>query len=94
MRNLFVEIEQMGMQFRENHKVYVILSSLPEDYDVLVTSLESMPERDLTLEYLTGRMLEEEEKRNERSQVREMTSHSRGELFPGAMKNRWERLLL
>ena len=37
---------------------------------MLVTSLESMPERDLTLEYLTGRLLEEEEKRNERSRVR------------------------
>ena len=70
MRNLFVKLEQRGMEFTENHKVYVILSSLPEDYNVLVTSLESMSERDLTLEYLTGRLLEEEDKRNERSQVR------------------------
>ena len=65
-----MELEQRGMDFTENYKVYLILSSLPEDYDVLVTSLESLSERDLTLEYLTGRMLEEEERRYERSQVR------------------------
>ena len=67
MKELFNELEQRDMQFPENHKVYVMLRSLAEDYDVLVTSLESMDEEELTREYLTGRLLEEEQRRSERS---------------------------
>ncbi|KAJ7335088.1 hypothetical protein JRQ81_013029 [Phrynocephalus forsythii] len=76
MRELLLQLEQRGMEFTVIHKVYVILSSLSEMYDVLVTSLESMPERDLTLEYLTGRLLEEELKRNERFQSRRRDDHA------------------
>ncbi|KAG8132953.1 hypothetical protein E2320_010773 [Naja naja] len=50
------------MAFTEAHKVYVVLSSLDTSWDILVTSLESMQERDLTMMYLTGRLLEEEQK--------------------------------
>ena len=70
MKNLFNELQQRNMDFTESHKAYIILSSLPESYDVLVTSLESMPDRDLTLQYLTSRLLEEARKRSERSENR------------------------
>ena len=59
MKNLFNELQQRNMGFTETHKSYIILSSLPESYDVLLTSHESMPERELNLQYLTGRLLEE-----------------------------------
>ncbi|KAG8148087.1 hypothetical protein E2320_000087 [Naja naja] len=66
MRRSFLELEDRGMTFTEAHKVYVVLSSLDSSWDVLVTSLESMQERDLTMAYLIGRLLEEEQKWLER----------------------------
>ncbi|KAG8147107.1 hypothetical protein E2320_022555, partial [Naja naja] len=62
----FLELEERGMTFTESHKMYMVLSSLDSSWDVLVTSLESMQEQDLTMAYLTGRLLEEEQKQLER----------------------------
>ena len=59
-----------NMEFTETHKAYIILSSLPESYDVLVTNLESMPERDLNLQYITGRLLEEARKRHKGQKIK------------------------
>ncbi|KAG8148084.1 hypothetical protein E2320_000088 [Naja naja] len=66
MRRSFLELEDRGMTFTEAHKVYVVLSLLDSSWDVLVTSAQSMQERDLTMAYLTGQLLEEEQKRLER----------------------------
>ncbi|KAG8147954.1 hypothetical protein E2320_001412 [Naja naja] len=62
MRRTFLELEERGMTFTEANKVYVVLSSLDSSWNVLVTSLESMQEQDLTMTYLT----EEEQKWLER----------------------------
>ncbi|KAG8139423.1 hypothetical protein E2320_002186 [Naja naja] len=43
-----------------------MLCSLDSSWDVLVRSLESMQEQDLTMVYLTGQLLEEEPKQLER----------------------------
>ncbi|KAG8139167.1 hypothetical protein E2320_001935 [Naja naja] len=61
MRRTFLELEERGMTFTEAHKVYVVLSSLDSSWDILVTTLESMQKQDLTMVYLTGRLLEEEQ---------------------------------
>ncbi|KAG8139334.1 hypothetical protein E2320_002106, partial [Naja naja] len=59
MRRTFLELE-------ETRKVYIVLCSLENSWDVLVTGIESMQERDLTMAYLTGRLLEEKRKWLER----------------------------
>ncbi|KAG8128775.1 hypothetical protein E2320_015637 [Naja naja] len=59
MRKTFLELEERGIMFTGAHKVYMVLSS----WDILVTSLESMQE---TMIYLTGQLLEEEQKWLER----------------------------
>ncbi|KAG8124753.1 hypothetical protein E2320_020000 [Naja naja] len=71
MRKIFLELEERGITFTEAHKVYVVLSSLDTSWDILVTSLESMQERDLTMVCLTGQLLEEEQKQLERQLEKE-----------------------
>ncbi|XP_062991197.1 proton channel OTOP1 [Elgaria multicarinata webbii] len=66
MRQLFADLEERGMIFTECHKVYVVLSSLDDSWDSLVMSLEAMRESELTLRFLTGRLLEEEQKKLEK----------------------------
>lgn len=43
----------------------MLLSSLPESYNSLITALESRPEDDLTLEYVKGKLLDEWKRRVE-----------------------------
>ena len=84
MKNLFNELQQRNMDFTETHKVYIILSSLPESYDNLVTSLETMSERELNLQYITARLLEEARKRDERleDKVRRSSPQRKGDDSP------------
>lgn len=70
MRQLFTELDERGISSPELHKVSVVLSSLDESYDRLVMTLEALPESQLTLAYLTGRLVEEEQKRADNRQER------------------------
>ena len=67
MKGLFNELELMNVHFTEQHKVFVILSSLPSQFDVLIMSLESLPDAQLSLEYVTSRLLQEQQRWDERS---------------------------
>jgi len=49
----------------EEEIVAVLLVSLPESYSGLVTALEGRDEADLTIEYVTGKMLDEYQRRVE-----------------------------
>lgn len=61
LQGMVVELEVKGVFFPELQKAFIVLSSLPERFDNLVTSLESLPQWKLTLNsYLTGSLLEEE----------------------------------
>lgn len=53
----------MGLEYTEHHKVFIMLSSLGSSYDVFAVILESVPHAQLTMAYLTGRYIEEEQKR-------------------------------
>uniref|UniRef100_A0ABM5FXE3 CCHC-type domain-containing protein n=1 Tax=Pogona vitticeps TaxID=103695 RepID=A0ABM5FXE3_9SAUR len=59
-------------------RVYILLSSLNDDYSMLVTSLESMPETELSEEYVTNRILQEEQHLKQRM-LNKKTSHVRAD---------------
>jgi len=54
-----------GKPLEEEEIVAVLLVSLPESYSGLVTALEGRDEADLTIEYVTGKMLDEYQRRVE-----------------------------
>ncbi|KAJ7341132.1 hypothetical protein JRQ81_004898, partial [Phrynocephalus forsythii] len=58
---------ERGMTFTEAHKCFTILSSLDSSWETLV-SLENMQEQDLTINFLSGRLLEEVQRRCEMSE--------------------------
>lgn len=49
--------------------VSILLSSLPEEYETLVTALEARPEEDLTLNLVKGKLIDEWQKRESRSKM-------------------------
>ena len=67
---LFAELQSINVTLDDESKVYIILSSLDASYDSLIQSLESMPRRDLTVRYVSGRLLEEETRRQRRREVK------------------------
>lgn len=50
------------MIYTDLHKVYVKLSSLDESWDGLICSIEVMAETDLSLDFVTGKLLQEWER--------------------------------
>jgi hypothetical protein len=59
MANLFQQLADLGEQMSELWRMSMLLSSLPESYDTLVTALEVRPEKDLTIEVVESKLLEE-----------------------------------
>lgn len=62
MRHTFLELEEKGMHFSAIRKSYILLSSLDASFDTLVLTMETLPEKDLTMVFISGRPLEEQEK--------------------------------
>ncbi|XP_062710258.1 copia protein isoform X1 [Aedes albopictus] len=64
-------LARMGESLKEHLVVAILLSSLPESYNPLVTALEGRPEEDLKLDYVKGKLLDDwrrrSENRNEKS---------------------------
>lgn len=79
VEELFDRLTQAGQELAESLKVAMILRSLPESYSGLVTALEGRPDEDLTLELVKSKLLDEFERRKERS------VQSSGE-YPSEMK--------
>lgn len=59
MLELFERLVSLDEKFEEHIVVAIILSSLPENYDNLITALESRPEKDLTKEFVIGKLRDE-----------------------------------
>lgn len=57
------ELNEMGAQFAESLTVIIILSSLNEDYDTLITALEARNDEDLQTEFIRTKLIEEWEKK-------------------------------
>lgn len=63
--NLYETIDMLkeaDVTFEENIMVFIILSSIGEEYDTLITSLEARDEKTLTLEVIRNKLLEQYEK--------------------------------
>lgn len=71
-------LARMGESLKEHLVVAILLSSLPESYNPLVTALEGRPEEDLKLDYVKGKLLDEWRRKcehsNENSQQKAMRS--------------------
>lgn len=63
-----------GKPLEDEEIVAVLLVSLPESYAGLVTALEGRDEADLTVEYVTGKMLDEYQRRIENGESNENNS--------------------
>lgn len=59
-------LARMGESLKEHLVVAILLSSLPESYNPLVTALEGRPEEDVKLEYVKGKLLDEWRRRSEK----------------------------
>ena len=64
MKELASQLEAVGASITEDDQVATLLCSLPESYNGLITALESRADN-LTLEFVTARLLHEEHKRKE-----------------------------
>ncbi len=51
---------------RDEDVVMTLLESLPPSYKYLITALETLPMQDLTMEYVTARLMHEVSKRKEK----------------------------
>lgn len=58
-------LARLGESLKEHLVMAILLSSLPESYNPLVTALEGRPEEDLKLEYVKGKLLDDWRRRNE-----------------------------
>lgn len=64
-------LARMGEALKEHLVVAILLSSLPESYNPLVTALEGRPEEDLKLDYVKGKLLDEWRRKSEKREQKE-----------------------
>lgn len=60
MTEYFNRLSSLGVNFPENIKVYTLLSSLHAGFENLVLTLQVLPEDQLNMNYVTGRLCEQE----------------------------------
>ena len=65
MLEIVDKLVNLGETLAENLTVALLLCSLPDSYDTLITALESRPEEDLTLELVKEKCIQEHKRRNE-----------------------------
>lgn len=59
MLEMFDRLCSLAENFDEHIVVAIILSSLPDNYDNIITALESRPEKDLSKEFVIGKLRDE-----------------------------------
>lgn len=57
------KLMNIGETIKDSHLGAILLCSLPASYEVLVTSLESKTEQELTLDYIKSKLIDEYERR-------------------------------
>lgn len=67
VEELFERLHNAGQDLENSLKIAMILRSLPDSYSGLVTALESRPDADLTLQLVKSKLLDEYERRKDRS---------------------------
>lgn len=73
MLDLVNQLEVLGEKLGDHLVVALLLCSLPDDYNTLITALESRDEKDLTLEMVKGKLVNEY-KRNIESEANSFSS--------------------
>ena len=66
MTKLFEALMVIGDSVSDEHRVVLLLASLPDSYDMLVTALEAKSETVPNMEIITERLLHEERKIKEK----------------------------
>lgn len=82
LEDLFDRLASSGQPLEDSLKIAMIYRSLPESFGSLVTALESRPAADLTINIVQQKLLEEHQRRMERSGVsgeRAMKLRSKGQ---------------
>lgn len=67
LEELFDRLQCAGQELEPSLKIAMILRSLPDSFDVLVTALESRKDEDLTMEIVKQKLLDEWQRRTERN---------------------------
>ena len=62
VKTLSEHLEAVGDAVAEKDSVIILISSLPEDYNYLITALETIAEEKLTWDYVRDRLIHEAEK--------------------------------
>lgn len=65
MMDLVNQLETLGEKLADHLVVALLLCSLPDSYNTLITALESRDEKDLTLEMVKGKLINEYTRNNE-----------------------------
>ena len=66
VKGLADQLACLEVPVREEDIVMTLLESLPASYEFLITALETMPMKELTMEYVTARLMHEMSKRKEK----------------------------
>ncbi|KRX12468.1 Retrovirus-related Pol polyprotein from transposon TNT 1-94 [Trichinella nelsoni] len=62
---IVTQLRGLGKNIEDEDLVAIMLCSLPDSYSALVTALEGRDEADLTVEYVSGKLLDEYQRRTE-----------------------------
>lgn len=81
LEELYDRLACAGQALEDPMKIAMLLRSLPESYGGLVTALESRPEADLTMALVKQKLLDEYQRRSDRS----------ADFGESAMKLQWKR---
>ena len=65
LKTISEHLEALDDAVLEKDLVMILISSLPEDYNNLITTLETLPEEKLTWDYVRDRVITEFERKNE-----------------------------
>ena len=63
IKTLSEHLEAIGDPIEEKDLVILLISSLPDDYNYLITALETIAEDNLTWDYVRDRLIHESEKK-------------------------------
>lgn len=67
MDELFASLANAGQELESSLKVAMVLTSMPDSFDTLTTALESRSDEELTMELVKRKLLDEAQKRAEKS---------------------------
>ena len=68
----------IGKKFDDDDLPAMLLSSLPDSYSTLVTTLENRPEKETTLDFAKGKLIEEYRRRKERGETEKLEQEEEG----------------